>query len=413
MLTPVPLPQKSLGDYAAVVGRDVVSDLRVRAAPFKGAKVLHINSTAYGGGVAELLHTLVPLQRDLGLDAEWRVIHGSEPFFNVTKAMHNALQGAEVYWDDAMMDTYRSINRVNARTLDHDYDFVVVHDGQPAGMLPILRDEGPVAGKWIWRCHIDLTEVYDPIWNFLKPMVDGYDGAIFTMAEFVRPDLKGPQVFLIAPTIDPLSLKNVALDHDVRDAVLHAYGLDPSRPILLQVSRFDPWKDPLGVIDAYRLVKEQVPDAVLVMAGSMANDDPEGVQYWERTARHADGDKDIVMLTNLEGVGNMEVNAFQREAEVVIQKSIREGFGLTVTEAMWKGQPVIGGNCGGIRAQIRDGQNGFLVSNTEECAARALELLRDRDRATEMGRQARLSVRDRFLSTSSLNAFLGVLETLS
>lgn len=412
MLTPVPLPPKSLGDYASVAGRDVVARLRVRAAPFKDARVLHVNSTAYGGGVAELLHTLVPLQRDLGLDAEWRVISGHEAFFNVTKAMHNALQGAEVPWDDQMMDEYRAVNETNAKALDGTYDFIVIHDAQPAGMIETLADKHPNA-KWLWRCHIDLTEVYEPVWQFLKPKVELYDGVIFTMSEFVRPDLKAKKLFLIMPTIDPLSLKNVGLDEDMRHAVLTGYGIDPSRPMLLQVSRFDPWKDPFGVIDAYRMVKESVPDAVLVLAGSMAHDDPEGVEYWERTAEHAAGDPDVFMLSNVDGVGNIEINAFQRAAGVVIQKSLREGFGLTVAEAMWKSKAVVGGSCGGIRAQIQDGRNGYLVSTPEECGERALHMLREPDHAAEMGRAARQTVRERFLSTRSLEDFISALESVS
>ncbi|MHB8512906.1 MAG: glycosyltransferase [Actinomycetota bacterium] len=413
MLASVPLPPKSLGDYASVAGRNVVADLRVRAAPFKGARILHINSTAYGGGVAELLHTLVPLQRDLGLDADWRVIRGSEPFFNVTKSMHNALQGAQVPWDEQMMQTYERVNQANAITIDEDYDFVVIHDAQPAGILQQLRSSGTVKGKWIWRCHIDLTEIYAPVWDFLRPKVEEYDAAIFTMPDFVPKDLKGPKVAIIAPTIDPLSLKNVGLDEEIREAVLSAYGIDPSRPLLVQVSRFDPWKDPLGVIDAYRHVRQEVHNVILVMAGSMANDDPEGVEYWERTAEHAAGDPDIIMLTNLEGVGSLEINAFQREADVVIQKSLREGFGLTVTEAMWKSKPTIGGNVGGIRAQIENGRNGYLVNNAEECATRALELLRDRAKAEELGKAARRSVLERSLSTRSLDDLLALLEKLS
>lgn len=412
MLTPVPLPPKSLGDYASVAGRDVVASLRVRAAPFKDARILHVNSTAYGGGVAELLHTLVPLQRDLGMDAEWRVISGHEAFFNVTKAMHNALQGAEVPWDDQMTEEYRAVNETNAKALDGTYDFIVVHDAQPAGMIETLADKLPNA-KWLWRCHIDLTEVYEPVWQFLKPKVELYDGVIFTMSEFVRPDLKAKKLFLIMPTIDPLSLKNVGLDEDMREAVLAGYGIDPSRPMLLQVSRFDPWKDPFGVIDAYRMVKESVPDAILVLAGSMAHDDPEGVEYWERTAEHAAGDPDVFMLSNVDGVGNIEINAFQRAAGVVIQKSLREGFGLTVAEAMWKSKAVIGGSCGGIRAQIQEGRTGYLVSTPEECGERALQMLREPEHAAEMGRAARQTVRERFLSTRSLEDFISALESVS
>ncbi|HEX9697779.1 MAG TPA: glycosyltransferase [Actinomycetota bacterium] len=412
MLTPVPLPPKSLGDYASVSGRDLVAGLRVRAAPFNGVRILHINSTAFGGGVAELLHTLIPLQRDLGMEADWRVIQGHEPFFNVTKAMHNALQGAAVPWDDAMMQEYARVNLENAEALDTAYDFIVVHDAQPAGMIETLAPRYPNA-KWIWRCHIDLTEVYEPVWQFVKAKVERYDAVVFTMNEFVRPDLKTAKVFLIMPTIDPLSLKNVALEPDMLDAVLTGYGIDASRPMLLQVSRFDPWKDPFGVIDAYRLVKESVPDAILVLAGSMAHDDPEGVEYWQKTAEHAAGDPDIHMLSNVDGVGNIEINAFQRSADVVIQKSLREGFGLTVAEAMWKSKPVIGGNVGGIRAQIQEGRTGYLVSSAEDCADRALTLLRDADAARAMGAAARDSVRERFLSTRWLDDFIGMLESLS
>lgn len=412
MLT-VPLPPKSLSDYAAVVGRETVAALRVQAAPFKGARVLHVNSTAYGGGVAELLSTLVPLQRDLGLDAEWRVLQGTESFFHVTKSMHNALQGAEVPWSEELEQTYLEVNRNNSLNFDGAYDFVVVHDPQPAPLRSLMATNGDSKGRWIWRCHIDLTEVFDPVWNFLHEYVSSYDAAIFTMPTFVPPNLTGPTIAIISPTIDPLSLKNVGLDQDVLDAVLAAYHIDGSRPILLQVSRFDPWKDPLGVIDAYRMVKQEISDVVLVLAGSMASDDPEGMEYWSRTAAHAEGDPDVVMLTNIEGVGNLEINAFQRAADVVIQKSLREGFGLTVTEAMWKAKPVVGGACGGIQRQINEGQNGFLVSTVEECAQRSLELLKDRERAHEIGRTARATVRENFLSTRSLYDFLTLLETLS
>jgi trehalose synthase len=414
MLPPVPLAPKSLSDYPAVVGRDVVAALRERAEPFRGARVLHVNSTAFGGGVAELLYTLVPLMRDLGMDAEWRLIHGHEDFFNVTKTMHNALQGAEVGWTDEMEARYHEVNQENAEAFEGSYDFVFVHDSQPAGLLPHLLDGGaPRAGKWIWRCHIDLTEVFEPVWAFVKPLVERYDAAVFTLQDFVRPGLEVPHIALIPPSIDPLSLKNIPLEPDTCGAVIRDFGLDPARPLIVQVSRFDPWKDPLGVIDAYRMVKREMPEVQLAMTGSMAADDPEGFEFYEKTDAHRNGDTDIALLTNLQGVGNLEINAFQRSADVVLQKSLREGFGLTVAEAMWKSKPVIAGNVGGIRLQIEDGRSGFLVDSVEDCAKRTLELLANRDYANDVGRAGRSRVRERFLSTRHLDDFLTLFETLS
>jgi trehalose synthase len=414
MLPLVPVPPKSLSDYPAVVGRDVVEQLRERAKQFAGARVLHVNSTAYGGGVAELLYTLVPLMRDLGIEVEWRLIHGSEEFFTVTKAMHNALQGAEVPWGEEQTSRYHEIAEHNAIEWEGSYDFVIIHDSQPAGILPHLTERGGrPAGKWAWRCHIDLTEVFGPVWDFVRPMVETYDAAIFTMQDFVRPDLKVPHVALIMPSIDPLSLKNIPLEADTCGAVMRDFGIDPARPIISQVSRFDPWKDPLGVIDAYRMVKKEIPEIQLAMTGSMASDDPEGFDYFQRTEDHRNGDTDIFLLTNLQGVGNLEINAFQRSADIVWQKSIREGFGLTVAEAMWKARPVIGGNVGGIRLQIDDGISGALVSSPEECAARTIDILSDRELATSFGHAARIRARERFLSTRHLNDLLNLFETLS
>lgn len=413
MLSAVPLPPKSIGDYPVVVGRDVVTRLRERAEPFRGARVLNINSTAFGGGVAELLYTLVPFMRDLGIDAEWRVIHGSEEFFGVTKAMHNALQGAEVPWTEEMRALYHQVNLANAEALEGSYDYVIVHDSQPVGLLPHLLDGGRKAGKWVWRCHIDLTEVFEPVWEFVKPLIETYDAAVFTLQDFVRPHLAVPHVAIIPPSIDPLSLKNIPLEADTCGAVIHDFGFDPARPLIVQVSRFDPWKDPLGVIDAYRIVKREIPEVQLAMTGSMATDDPEGFEFFEKTDQHRAGDPDVALLTNLQGIGNLEVNAFQRAADVILQKSLREGFGLTVSEAMWKSKAVIGGNAGGIRLQIVDGETGYLVDSVEDCAKRIIELLENRDRAIEMGRAGRVRVRERFLSTRHLNDLLSLLETLS
>jgi len=414
MLKLVPVTPKHLGDYAAVVGPDVVEDLRRKAKPFRGARVLHVNSTAFGGGVAELLYTLVPLYRDLGIDCEWRVIDGDEEFFTVTKAMHNGLQGAEVVWTERMEQVYREVAEDNARLYEGKYDFVIIHDPQPAGILDVLKDKvGSPAGRWIWRCHIDLTTPHRPVWDFLAPLLSDYDVAVFTMQEFVPAGLSGPRIALIPPSIDPLSLKNIPLDEEIVQTVERRYGLDPARPLLVQVSRFDPWKDPLGVIDAYRIVKDEIPDVQLFMVASMASDDPEGWHYYRKADEHRRGDDDIRLLSNFQDVGALVVNAIQRSADVVFQKSLREGFGLTVTEGMWKRKPVVAGNVGGIRLQIEDGATGFLVDSVEQCARRAIEVIHDPAGAEEMGHAARRTVRDRFLSTRSIADYLDLFASLS
>jgi len=415
MLTLVPTPPKSLGDYAAVVGAEVVDRLRERAKEFKGARILNINSTAFGGGVAELLYTLVPLMRDLGVDAEWRLMGAPDEFFVVTKAMHNALQGGAVPWTAEMQALYRAVSEDNAEAFDETtYDFVIVHDSQPAAILPeLIEDRGKRPGKWIWRCHIDLTEPYEPVWHFVKPLIETYDASIFTLPEYVRPGLEIPNVAIIPPSIDPLSIKNIPMDGGMVDEVMRRYMIDTTRPVVCQVSRFDPWKDPLGVIDAFRIAREQIPGIQLALIASMAHDDPEGWEYYTKTEEYRDGDPDIFLLSNLNDVGALGVNAFQRAADVVVQKSLREGFGLVVSEAMWKGKPVIGTDVGGIRLQIIDGETGFLVDDVDGCAKRIVDLLSDREEAMEMGRVARAFVKERFLSTRDLDDHFALLESLS
>jgi trehalose synthase len=406
----VVLATKTLADYAPVVGDDVIAELERLARPLQGARVLHINATAFGGGVAEMLHTLVPLMRNVGLEAEWRVISGHDEFYTVTKSMHNALQGMDLELTPAMRAAYLHANVDNAVYMDDSFDYIIVHDPQPAP-LRMLRAADP--GKWIWRCHIDLTAANPKYWGFLRPFVQMYDAAIFTMPEYVKRDLRIGKVAIIPPAIDPLSPKNAPMkDADAR-RVLELYHIDPSRPTLVQVSRFDPWKDPLGVIDVYRGVKAEFPDVQLVMAGSMAHDDPEGMEYYQRTKDYAGDDPDVHLLSNLDGVGNVEINAFQREATVVLQKSLREGFGLTVTEGLWKSRPVIGGNVGGIPLQIEDGETGFLVSSVEECTGRVLELMRDPRRARAMGERGREDVRHKFLSTANLRNYLNLFSDLA
>ena len=414
MLDRVPLLEKHLDDYAGVVGSDVVDQIRELAKPLQGARVLHVNATAYGGGVAELLATHVALLRDLGIEADWQVIHGSDEFFGVTKLVHNALQGAEAEWTDQMERIYLERVLDNALQLEGQWDYVVMHDPQPAAMHEYARAQGVAddSTKWIWRCHIDLTDANEKVFEFYRPFIEGYDASVWTMPQFVPASLQMDRVVFAPPCIDPLSVKNLDLPDPFVAEIIKQYGVRPNDPLLVQVSRFDPWKDPIGVIEAYRIVKEEFPNVQLVLAGSMATDDPEGFHYWELANEARAGDTDVHLLSNIQQVGNVQINAFQTAADVVIQKSLREGFGLTVSEGLWKGRPVIGGRCGGITLQIEEGVNGYLVDDVETCAQRAIELLRDPAMADEMGKAGREHVRRQFLSTRELEDWLRLFNEL-
>ena len=409
MLGSVPTTPKSLETYRSIIGDAATDEILRLGEELRGARVLHVNATAFGGGVAEILGTLIPLMNDVGLSADWQVIRGADEFFNVTKAMHNSLQGMYYDWTPAMRETWLHYNALNADLFDDTYDFVVIHDPQPAAIPTFLEEKtGGRHGKWVWRCHIDLTEAQVQVWDMLRPHVEQYDGAIFTLDKYVKDDLVGPEIYCVPPAIDPLSPKNHELGRETVDEILTRYGVDPRRPMITQISRFDPWKDPLGVIDVYRACKNEIPDLQLVMIASMASDDPEGWDWYERTVRRAGEDFDIHILSNLNGVGNIEVNAFQRAAKVVIQKSIREGFGLVVSEALWKSRPVVAGNVGGIPLQIRDGETGFLVGSAEECTEKLLRLLHDPALADRMGAAGVEDVRENFLTTRYLRDYLRI-----
>jgi trehalose synthase len=410
MLERVPLLEKDLVDYTEIVGEATIDRIRALAEPLRGARVLHLNATAYGGGVAELLATHVPLLRSAGIDAEWHVMHGSDEFFAVTKQVHNALQGAEIAWTPAMQRTYLERVLDNALELELGWDYVVVHDPQPAALLSFLRDSPLTRSdtRWIWRCHIDLTDADPTVWEFFRPFVEQYDASVWTMPEFVPASMPTDDVVHAPPCIDPLSVKNLELAMPFCAEIVKQYGIDPQRPIVCQVSRFDPWKDPLGVMDAFQVVREHIPDAQLVLAGSMATDDPEGFRVWEEIEDKRGGDHDIHLLSNLHQVGAVQINAFQRIAHVMVQKSLREGFGLTVSEALWKGRPVVGGRAGGIKLQIRDGFDGYLVDTVEECAQKIVDLLADPVGADAMGSQGREHVRENFLSTRELEDWLSL-----
>jgi trehalose synthase len=390
---------KSLADYRSIVRRELYDEVVALGDRLRGKRVLHVSATSFGGGVAEILYTLVPLMRDAGLETEWDIMFGSEPFFNVTKSFHNALQGAE--YDLTVEDRaiYEEYNRLTAEALQksgEDWDIVFVHDPQPALLKYFSGGLSPET-RWIWRCHPDLSTPNPHVLDYLLPHIADYDAQIYTMEEYTPPDVHMPGLTLIPPAIDPLSPKNMALSADDARYIVSQFGVDVERPYIVQVSRFDPWKDPLGVIDAYRLIKEEIPEAQLVLIGSMAHDDPEGWDYWYKTVNYADGDRDIFLFSNLTNVGAIEVNAFQSIADVVIQKSIREGFGLVVTEALWKARPLVASRVGGIPMQV-DAGGGMLVDTIPEAAAACTKLLKDRDFAREMGRHGKEHVRTHYLT---------------
>jgi len=405
VLQEVALGQRSLADYTHLVGRGLVEQIRELAEPLQGLRILHVSATAFGGGVAEILYTLVPLMRDAGLDAHWNVILGREEFFNVTKLLHNSLQGDENTLTEQQWEVFHAYNTMNARGLEGDWDVVVIHDPQPLGLRRNAPDR---AGRWIWRCHIDLSNPNETTVARIRPLIEEYDASVWHLREYVPDGLDGG-VRIVPPAIDPLSPKNMALSPEDAAFVCEQFGIDPDRPLMCQVSRFDPWKDPIGVIDTYRLVTRELPDAQLALVGSMATDDPEGWEFFHQTYRYADGDPDIKILNNLNNVGAIEVNAFQSQADVVIQKSIREGFGLTVTEALWKGRPTVASRVGGIPLQIADGEGGFLVPSPEEAARRCIELLTDPELAKRLGRAGKERVRANFLTPRLLRDWLQML----
>jgi trehalose synthase len=389
---------KSLADYRSIIHRNLYDEVEELSERLEGIRVLHINATSFGGGVAEILYTLVPLMRDIGLEAEWGVMFGAEPFFNVTKSFHNALQGADYELSVEARAIYEEYNRQSAAALvesSDEWDVVLVHDPQPALLKHFSGGLSPET-KWIWRCHIDTSTPNRQVLDYLLPYIVGYDAQIYTMKEYTPPGVELPGLTIIPPAIDPLSPKNMALAPEDARYIANQFGVDTDRPFLLQVSRFDPWKDPLGVIDVYRAVKEEVPEVQLVLIGSMAHDDPEGWDYWYKTVNYASGDQDIFLFSNLTNVGAIEVNAFQSIADVVIQKSIREGFGLVVTEALWKARPLVASRVGGIPMQVSAG-GGILVDTIPEAASACIKLFKDPRFAREMGRRGKEHVREHFL----------------
>jgi trehalose synthase len=395
-----------LEDYAALLGAAEIEELRALAKPLRGRSIEMINSTAIGGGVAEILNRLVPLAEELDLQIKWNVMTGGEDFFDVTKSFHNALHGAPYHASQRDFDIFLAYNERNRKTLPLDAEFVVIHDPQPAALID-ARKSG--SNHWVWRCHIDLSHPNRPVWEFLEKFVSRYNGAMFSSPEFSR-QLPIPQ-YLFYPAIDPLSEKNQELDRDFITEVLARFHIDPHRTILTQISRFDRLKDPVGVIRAYRIVKRYF-DCQLVLAGGSASDDPEGAVVLKEVLREADNDPDIKIL-ELPAWAPLEVNALQRASTVVIQKSLREGFGLTVSEALWKKKPVVASAVGGIPVQIIHKHTGLLAHSVEGTAYQIRFLLSHPEIAVKLGEHGHQHVKENFLITQKLKRYLTLFLTLA
>lgn len=397
--------QRSLFDYRGVVGPDIIEELTILASHLGSRSIKMINSTSTGGGVAEMLRRIVPLLNELGLEVQWEVIRGDPNFFEITKSFHNALQGREARFDKEVFEAYLDVNKENSDKMEFDEDLIVIHDPQPAAMIHWNRNR---RNRWVWRCHIDMSHPNREIWDFFKPYIENYDAALFSSALF-SPELTIPQ-YQFYPAIDPLDEKNKDLDASYVSSVFDKYGIPRDKPIITQISRYDPWKDPVGVIQAFKMAHKYI-DARLLLVGDKAADDPETDKIIEEVRREARGDPDIHILLFSPSIPS-EINAFQRGSDIILQKSIREGFALTVSEALWKKRPVVGSAVGGIPAQIIDGHTGLLVHSVEGTSLAIRSLLNQRNFAAKLGEAGQQRVRDEFLITKNLKRYLLLLFAL-
>ncbi len=411
MLHKIPLGTANIDKYRMIETRGLIDEVVSLGEELKGLRLCHINSTPFGGGVAELLVSYIPLLRALGIKADWQIIRGDRRFFTITKSLHNALQGAkfEDITKEKTRRAYQNNNLANARELDPNYDVFVVNDPQPAALRHYSPDS---KAKWIWRCHVDSSEPDETVWHFLLPYIEEYDAAVFTTKEFIPQNLNIGKIATMAPAICPFSSKNMFIKKYVCRELLENLGFDRNRLLVTQVSRFDRWKDPFGTIAAYQLAKRKIPGLQLAMIGSFAQDDPESWDMHAAISTEANKDDDIFIYSNLTGVGNMEVNAFQRASDLIIQKSIREGFGLVVSEALWKETPVIAGNAGGIPLQMTGELSNYLVNNVEECAEKMIYLLKNPAVCKRLGEEGKNIVRQNFLMPRLIRDELALIKEL-
>jgi len=396
-------PKKNLIDYKDIVENSVIERILTKAKKLRGLRVVHVNATAFGGGVAELLYTLVPLMRSVGIDAQWEVLEATNDFFVITKKFHNMLQGAKIDLTEEEWNYYLKINEENAKKLLLDADVLIIHDPQPAA-IPLYSD---TKANLIWRCHIDLSNPYEDFWKRFKEVLKPYEKLLFHLEEYFPREFSNKAV-QFPPSIDPFSEKNKELSQSDVNSVLEKFGIDKNRPLMTVVARFDPWKDLFSSIDVYRKVKEKV-DVQLAIVSAMASDDPEGWIFFEKVLRYAGIDEDIKFLTNLIGVGSFEVNALQRASTIGLHTATKEGFGLVISEMMWKGNPVVARPAGGVKIQIDDGKNGFLRWEVSDLADSSVELIRNENLRKHMGKNAKEKVKGEFLSTSHLERYLDIL----
>ncbi len=399
---------KTLEDYRKIIGDDLVSELYRKARPLNGVRFLHINSTYYGGGVAEILNSLIPLLNDVGIESDWRILRGSPDFFNTTKKFHNALQGEKINLSKNKIDTYINANSEFARYCRIDHDFVIIHDPQPLPLIKFYKKRQP----FIWRCHIDLSNPNRDLFDYLKNFIFRYDVVVVSNEKFKQPDLP-VEYKVIYPAIDPATIKNIDLPNGSREKYLKKFFIPTDKPIISQISRFDKWKDPEGVLEIFKMVKEKV-DCRLILCGSMATDDPEGIEIFEKVRKKAKKEMESgdVFLITMES--NLFVNLIQRISSVIIQKSLKEGFGLTVTEALWKGTPVVASSVGGIKLQIKDGEHGFLVEpmDYKGFAEKIVYLLKNPNIAEEFSKKGKEFVKKNYLITRLLSDYINLLNEL-
>ena len=411
MLNKISLGTGNIDKYRLIESRGIIDEVVNLGEELKGLRLCHINSTPFGGGVAELLISYIPLLRAVGIEADWQIIRGDRRFFTITKGLHNALQGAE-YQEIRKVKTrraYQGNNETNARELDPNYDVFIVNDPQPAALRHYSPDS---KAKWIWRCHVDSSAPDDVTWRFLRPYIEEYDAAVFTTEDFIPPNLRLAKIATMAPAIDPFSSKNMFIKRYVCRELLDNLGIDRHRLLISQVSRFDRWKDPFGTIKAYQLAKEKIPGLQLALVGSFAGDDPEAWDLYAAINEEAIRDDDIFVFSNLTGVGNMEVNAFQRASDLIIQKSLKEGFGLVVAEALWKGTPVIAGNTGGIPLQMPGDLSNYLVDSIEECAKKIVYLLKNPAISKRLGEKGKEIITENFLLPRLIRDELTLIKSL-
>jgi trehalose synthase len=410
MLSPIEVGKKSLDNCISISGERKIQEIKDLAQKLSGMRVLHINPSAFGGGVAEILFTLVPLMRDVGLHVDWFAIQGNERFVKIADDIYKALQSERVEITQEMQNKYMEICKEHVSAIEDKYDYIIVHTSDPVGMIN-FREK--FSARWIWRCDLDISSPDQESWKFLCPIIQKYDGGIFTMKQFMRPDINFKNFAISPPSIDPLNLKNSILSQEEYRKIVQKFGVNPDKPIILQLSSFHPLKDPIGVIDSYRIVKEQIPDVQLVLITFIGSSNPDSWKYYEKTIRHAGEDYNIHFLSNMNGVGSIESNAFQRAASIIVKKSLNENFGVVVAEGLWKEKPVVASNVDGLSIQVVDEINGFLVNTTEEFAEKMILLLNQPELAKKMGIRGKEYVRENFLITRQLKDYLTLLARLS